>query len=353
MFCVWSRTKLNEIDVFKLITRLQANENEARSLCQLINVCRTSSFIVSSLCKPDKIVLAITIDDYELDTVHQFTYLCSTITDNLSLDVKIGKRIGKAATNLARLTTRVWTNPKLTVKTRMAVYNACVISTLLYGNETWTTYAKQERRLNNFHMRSIHRILKIPWQDKAPNTEGLSRAGLPSKRTLLRQRWLRWLGQVHRMRTVSPEISCMASWPLEKDPPGDHSCGTVMSWSATWRLWTSTWSLGRVWQPTGPSGEEPWPINSKQERRSWHELPQRGGPAESQMAVPTDQRQTLQQRLLTHQPLQPQTPLFQQNRLGCYPWSTLTDGGLLIDKSLDFFLGELLNCYSPHLTGVV
>ena len=57
---------------------------------------------------------AITI---ELDVVEQFTYLGSTIIDNLSLDTEIDKRIGKAATTLARLTSRVWTNPKMTVKT--------------------------------------------------------------------------------------------------------------------------------------------------------------------------------------------------------------------------------------------
>ena len=141
----------------------------------------------------------ITIDDYELDVVHHFTYLGSTVTDTLSLDVELDKRIGKAATTLARLTTRVWSNPMLTEKTKMAVYNACVISTLLYGSETWTTYARQERRLNTFHMRSLRRILGISWQDKVPNTEVLSRAGLPSMFTLLRQRRLRWLGHVHRM----------------------------------------------------------------------------------------------------------------------------------------------------------
>ena len=141
----------------------------------------------------------ITIDDYELDVVHHFTYLGSTVTDTLSLDVELDKRIGKAATTLARLTTRVWSNPMLTEKTKMAVYNAYVISTLLYGGETWTTYARQERRLNTFHMRSLRRILGISWQDKVPNTEVLSRAGLPSMFTLLRQRRLRWLGHVHRM----------------------------------------------------------------------------------------------------------------------------------------------------------
>ena len=68
----------------------------------------------------------ITIDDYELQVVHQFTYLGSTVTDDLSLDVEIDKRTGNAATTLARITTRVWSNPILTEKTKMAVYNACV-----------------------------------------------------------------------------------------------------------------------------------------------------------------------------------------------------------------------------------
>ena len=42
----------------------------------------------------------ITIDDYELDVVCQFTHLGSTITDNLSLDAQIDKRIVKAASTL-------------------------------------------------------------------------------------------------------------------------------------------------------------------------------------------------------------------------------------------------------------
>ncbi|KAI8517816.1 hypothetical protein Bbelb_038330 [Branchiostoma belcheri] len=81
----------------------------------------------------------------------------------------------------------------------MAVYNACVLSTLLYGSETWSTYAKQEHRLNAFHMRCIRRILGISWKDKVTNAEVLSRAGLPTMFTLLRQRRLRWLGHVRRM----------------------------------------------------------------------------------------------------------------------------------------------------------
>ena len=131
---------------------------------------------------------AFIIDDYEHDVVEQFTYLGSTITNNLSLDTEIDKRIGKASTTLARLQSRVWTNPKLTVKTKMAVYNACVVSTLMYGSETWTTYARQEKKINFFHLRNIRRIRGVSWQDRVSNTEVLSRANLPSMFTLLRQR---------------------------------------------------------------------------------------------------------------------------------------------------------------------
>ena len=130
---------------------------------------------------------AITNDDYELDVVEQFTYLGSSITNNLSLDTEIDKRIGKAAKTLARLTSRVWTNPKLTEKTKMVLYNACVVSTLMSGSEAQTTYARQEKRLNSFRLRRICRILGTSLQDRVSNAEVLSRANL-----------LSWLSHAYR-----------------------------------------------------------------------------------------------------------------------------------------------------------
>ena len=62
----------------------------------------------------------------------------------------------------------------------MAVYNAYIISTLLYGSEAWPTYTKHERKLNSFHLRSLRRILGINWSDKVPNAQVLERAGLPT-----------------------------------------------------------------------------------------------------------------------------------------------------------------------------
>ncbi|XP_067029779.1 uncharacterized protein [Acropora muricata] len=80
----------------------------------------------------------------------------------------------------------------------MAVYNACVISTLLYWSEAWTTY-KQERKVDSFHLRSLRGILGISWRDKVPKTEVLDRAALPTMYTLLRQRIMHWIGHLRCM----------------------------------------------------------------------------------------------------------------------------------------------------------
>ena len=142
---------------------------------------------------------SITIDNQVLEVVDHFTYLGSIISSNLSLDNEIDKHIAKAASVMARLSKRVWSNNQLTSNTKLQVYQACVLSTLLYGSESWTTYARQENRLESFHLHCLCHILGITWQDKVTNTVVLGCAGSHSIHLLLCQRRLRWLGHVHCM----------------------------------------------------------------------------------------------------------------------------------------------------------
>ncbi|XP_071479893.1 uncharacterized protein, partial [Diadema antillarum] len=100
---------------------------------------------------------------------------------------------------MAKLNRRVWNNSQLTKNTKLCVYQACVLSTLLYGSESWATYAGQEKRLNTFHLRCLRRLLHIKWQDRVTNAEVLQRAGILSMFSLLSQRRLKWLGHVRRM----------------------------------------------------------------------------------------------------------------------------------------------------------
>ena len=100
---------------------------------------------------------------------------------------------------MAKLSQRVWNNPHLTTNTKMKVYQACVLSILLYASESWTTYARHEKKLNTFHLRCLRRILHIKWQDKVSNSEVLERAKTKTLYSILRERRLRWLGHVKRM----------------------------------------------------------------------------------------------------------------------------------------------------------
>ena len=73
------------------------------------------------------------------------------------------------------------------------------MSTFLYGSESWTMRAHEEKILNVFHMRCLRRILGITWQDKVTNKVVLEKAGISSLHTLLKQRCMRWLGHVTQM----------------------------------------------------------------------------------------------------------------------------------------------------------
>ena len=79
----------------------------------------------------------ITILEHELEFLHDFVYryFGSTISDTLALFSELNRRIGKAATTISSLT------KKLTQNTKIQVYRAYVLSTLLYGSESLTTSA--------------------------------------------------------------------------------------------------------------------------------------------------------------------------------------------------------------------
>ena len=85
------------------------------------------------------------------------------------------------------ITKRVWSNNKLSDHTKVNVYKVCVISTLLYGSESWAMRAHQEKRSNVFDMRCLRYIPGITWQDKVTNKVVLEKAGILSLYTLLKQ----------------------------------------------------------------------------------------------------------------------------------------------------------------------
>ena len=83
--------------------------------------------------------------------------------------------------------------------TKISIYRAVVLPTLLYSSETWVAYSHHLRFLERFHQRCLRSILNIHWSDYVTNVEVLQQAGITSIKAMLLKTPLRWAGHVSRM----------------------------------------------------------------------------------------------------------------------------------------------------------
>ena len=141
----------------------------------------------------------ITVNGQKLQVVDKFTYLGSTLSRAVHIDDEVIARTAKASIAFGRLHTNVWERNGIRLDTKLKVYKAVVLPTLLYACETWTVYQRHVKNLNHFHLSCLRKILKIRWQDKIPDTEVLKKAMVQSVHTLLKLAQLRWTGHVTRM----------------------------------------------------------------------------------------------------------------------------------------------------------
>ena len=86
----------------------------------------------------------------------------------------------KASSSFGRLSKRVRQSHLLSLSTKIQVYRAVIMLTLLYSAETLILYWKQIRLLEQFHQCCLRSILGIKWQDHVSKEEVLKRADLPS-----------------------------------------------------------------------------------------------------------------------------------------------------------------------------
>nr|VZI30022.1 unnamed protein product [Spirometra erinaceieuropaei] len=129
----------------------------------------------------------ISVNGTQLQVGANFPYLGSTLSRNTKIDDEVANRISKASQAFGRLQSTVWNRHGLQLSTKLKMYKVVILPTLLYGAETWTVYSRQARRLNHFHLSCFHRILRLNWQDRIPDTDALERTGMLSIYSMLRQ----------------------------------------------------------------------------------------------------------------------------------------------------------------------
>ena len=142
---------------------------------------------------------SVTVNGTPLKEAEVFTYLGSTVSNNALADEEVEKRIQAANKSFGALHKRLWSRHDVKLVTKMKVYNAAVIPSLLYGTEALTLYERHIKQLTAVQLGHLRRLLGISWQDRIPNTQVLQITETESVEAKIAAAQLRWSGHVHRM----------------------------------------------------------------------------------------------------------------------------------------------------------
>ena len=87
--------------------------------------------------------------------------------------------------------------PNVSTAARLAVNNAVLVPTLLYGSQTWVLQKKKERSMNAVEMQSLHRICGVSLAVQIRNEEVHRIAGTSEDVTVrMKKNMLSWFGHV-------------------------------------------------------------------------------------------------------------------------------------------------------------
>jgi len=107
-------------------------------------------------------------------------------------------RIGRASSVFGKMK-KVWANKHINLQTKLRLYEALILSTLLYSAELWPLTVTLSKKLEAVHHRWMRGILGITRRDKVTNEEIRKRTRQILLVNVIRERRLRWLGHVARM----------------------------------------------------------------------------------------------------------------------------------------------------------
>ena len=99
-------------------------------------------------------------DGTKIEKADQVTYLGGTITATASREAEISSRMTKALATCQKLKI-FWRKTNASIAWKIQVYNAVIISQLVYGLNTLNITPAIKARLDAFHMRGLRYILNI------------------------------------------------------------------------------------------------------------------------------------------------------------------------------------------------
>ena len=145
------------------------------------------------------------LGEEEIQSVNEFPYLGSQADSSGRMAMDMERWISQASKAFGALRKPVLLDHNLKISTRRKVYQACVLSVLLYGSECWTPLKRELKKLDSFHNSGVRTIMGISnaqqWSQRITLAEIRQKWGDTKSATVkVTKRRLKWLGHVHVAR---------------------------------------------------------------------------------------------------------------------------------------------------------
>lgn len=179
----------NESEMVALLNRMEAI---SKDMGLSINRSKTKLMVVD---RAQKLHFSGTL---KLESVDNFVYLGSIITNNGSSELEIRRRIAMAKTAMSQLQ-NIWRDRNISRHTKIKLVRTLVFSIFLYACETWTIKAADRTRIDAFEMWCWRRMLGVSWVEHRTNLSILKEIGVTIRlSTICLRRVLEFFGHIAR-----------------------------------------------------------------------------------------------------------------------------------------------------------
>ena len=113
----------------------------------------------------------VCVDEKKIEQLQNMKYLGTILSADGTCEEEIEHRVGAAARVIGAMRKEVLERRELKKATKMRVYNAMVIPTMLYGSETWTVMKRHESRLGATEMAYLRRVVGVTRSDRVRNAD--------------------------------------------------------------------------------------------------------------------------------------------------------------------------------------
>ena len=135
----------------------------------------------------------------QIEGKESMSYLGATIAGDASIGSELNRRLGRAWAEYNKLS-QLWKHTSLPITRKLDIFQAAVVSTLLYGISASWLNVRQQRQLDGFQARCLRDVLRIPhpFYSRVSNKDVLEKSGQKVLSTQLRRQQLVMLGRVAR-----------------------------------------------------------------------------------------------------------------------------------------------------------